>query len=241
MPDLPLAVRKWGNGTPLALLVHGITSDSGGWWRVGPALADLGYTVVAADLRGHGSSPPAPSYRLEDYAADVLALGTTAWEMVIGHSLGGATVLAAADAAPTWTDRLVLIDPWLVNDGSPPPDPDEYGAVETKGEIARKNPRWAAEDVAAKAAASPMVDRALIAQTFAETWDLTAQLDGLTMPTLLLAADPRMGAITTQAMGERAAAANAHVRFETIHGAGHSMHRDSWDEFWTLLSDFAGR
>lgn len=150
-------------------------------------------------------------------------------------------MLAAADAAPTWADRLVLIDPWLVNDGLPPPDPEEYGALETESEIAARNPRWAPEDVAAKAAASPMVDRAVIAETFTEKWDLAPLLDGLTVPTLLLAADPQLGAITTQAMGERAAAANGRVYFETIRGAGHSMHRDSWDEFWAILSDFAGR
>lgn len=239
MSDLPLTTRSWGNGTRRALLVHGITSDSGGWWRVGPAVADLGYEVVAADLRGHGQSPHASSYRLEDYAGDLLALGTD-WELVIGHSLGGATVLAAAGARSTFALRLALVDPWLVNDGLPPPDREEYGAVETATEIAAKNPNWEAEDVSAKAAALPAVDRELIDQTFAQKWNLIPVLDDVTVTTLLLAADPQLGSLTTQAVGERAAATNALVRFETIYGGGHSMHRDAWDDFWGVLSDFTG-
>lgn len=239
MPDLPLATRSWGNGARRALLVHGITSDSGGWWRLGPSLVDLGFAVVAADLRGHGQSPHTPTYRLEDYTGDLTALGSE-WDLVIGHSLGGAIVLAASGEETTFAKRLVLIDPWLVNDGSTPPERAEYAAIESESEIAAKNPRWAEGDVVAKAAALPRVDRELIIQTFAQKWNLMPTLAHLVVPTLLLAADPQLGAITTQAMGERATAKNAHVHFETLAGAGHSIHRDSWDGFWTVLGTFLG-
>jgi pimeloyl-ACP methyl ester carboxylesterase len=53
-----LATRSWGEGRPLAVLVHGITSSSRTWWRTGPALAERGFRVLAVDLRGHGASPP---------------------------------------------------------------------------------------------------------------------------------------------------------------------------------------
>src|SRR2546430_13794665 len=35
------------------------------WWRLGPALADLGYRVLAPELPGHGRSPRLPAYTLD--------------------------------------------------------------------------------------------------------------------------------------------------------------------------------
>ncbi len=42
---------------PVAVLVHGVTGWHRTWWRVGPALAERGWRVVAVDQRGHGRSP----------------------------------------------------------------------------------------------------------------------------------------------------------------------------------------
>ena len=56
-----LATTVWGNGPRRAMLLHGLTSAATTWWRVGPALAALGFTVVAPDLRGHGKSPAGDS------------------------------------------------------------------------------------------------------------------------------------------------------------------------------------
>jgi pimeloyl-ACP methyl ester carboxylesterase len=71
-----LATRAWGDGAdpsrPLAVLVHGVTSSSRSWWRVGPALAERGFRVLAVDLRGHGASPrPVAGLAAADLAADV--------------------------------------------------------------------------------------------------------------------------------------------------------------------------
>ena len=50
-----LATHEWlsrdgGSDAPLAVLVHGVTGWWKTWWRVGPALADRGWRVVAVDL-----------------------------------------------------------------------------------------------------------------------------------------------------------------------------------------------
>ena len=39
--SLDLSIRSWGSGPKQALLLHGISSNAEGWWRVGPALAEL--------------------------------------------------------------------------------------------------------------------------------------------------------------------------------------------------------
>lgn len=91
-----LATAVEGSGPPLVLL-HGITEDSSFWAPVVPLLAPWA-TVVSVDLRGHGASPSADGYALEDMADDVAAaLDLPDPPVVVGHSLGGllAVVLAA--------------------------------------------------------------------------------------------------------------------------------------------------
>jgi pimeloyl-ACP methyl ester carboxylesterase len=94
-----LATRAWGGGAdrsrPLAVLVHGVTSSSRTWWRVGPALAERGYRVLAVDLRGHGASPrPVAGLAAADLAADVAETVTAS---VPGSAATGAA--AAVEAA----------------------------------------------------------------------------------------------------------------------------------------------
>lgn len=100
-------VRTWGEkqaGGPLVVLLHALGCH-GGWWDwVGPILAERGYQVVAPDLRGHGDSPKADSYRFADYAADVEALVGDEPYVLAGHSMGayvGLTVAARGIRSPS--------------------------------------------------------------------------------------------------------------------------------------------
>lgn len=58
-----LHTTTWGSGDRIALLVHGLMADHRTWRRVGPALSERGYRVVAVDLRGHGASGRARARR----------------------------------------------------------------------------------------------------------------------------------------------------------------------------------
>ena len=103
----PLASDLSGAG-PLAVLVHGITEDRRSFDPLLPLLRPH-YRVLTVDLRGHGESPAADSYRLDEMAADIAALveqvggdgaraGTA--PLVVGHSLGGAVAAAYATRYP---------------------------------------------------------------------------------------------------------------------------------------------
>ena len=81
------------------MLVHGAGNSSGVWrfWRA--ALAGLGWTSVAVDLRGHGASPgELASTSMRDYADDVEAALHDAGErpVVVGWSMGGLAAMMAA-------------------------------------------------------------------------------------------------------------------------------------------------
>ena len=69
------AMRSWGDAAdPRLLMTHGIMSDGGVWWRLGPALGAAGWRVIAVDLPGHGGTGPWNGrYLRAETAADLAA------------------------------------------------------------------------------------------------------------------------------------------------------------------------
>jgi pimeloyl-ACP methyl ester carboxylesterase len=56
-PDrMPLQWDPDGPARGRVVLLHGMTSLSATWWRIGPGLAARGWQVVAPDLPGHGTA-----------------------------------------------------------------------------------------------------------------------------------------------------------------------------------------
>ena len=72
--------------------------------------------VVNVDLRGHGETGWADSYRAGEYAADVAALIAeldVGPVVVVGHSLGGVVATALAGSRPDLVTALFMEDPPL--------------------------------------------------------------------------------------------------------------------------------
>ena len=237
-PAFPVAlpVLRWGAGNAprRALLVHGLTSSGGTWWRIASLLARDGWFVAAPDLRGHGQAPRVDDYHLDGFRADVLALRpeTGPWDVVVGHSLGGAVVAHTAAADRGWARGLVLIDP-VVN-----LEPADRGAViaEITAELAAARlgvpgrSSWHEEDVKQKMLAALVVSEHSVREILSATdpWALEPAIAGTTVPITLLGADPAVEepALTADE-GARLAAASDLVRYTVVTGAGHSIHRDN--------------
>lgn len=105
---MKLNVRTWGSGSRIAVLVHGIMTDSNNWWRVGPALAQRGYHVLAPDLRGHGLSGRG-DYSLTLWADDLVETLPKHADVIVGHSLG--CVLLDAAAQSLQPQRIIHSEP----------------------------------------------------------------------------------------------------------------------------------
>ena len=228
---------------PTALLVHGLSSESGSWWWLRACLEQRGFDVTAPDLRGHGSAPRPGRYAVHDYASDLpSAAGGAPWDLVVGHSLGGAASVLAG-LQPGFTRALVLLDPVL--------DVPEalYGEILadqlaeldlTPESIAELKPHWRERDREAKLRGIRATDAFVVEHTFTDTgrWDVRAEAAALPVPTLLLAGDPAVYSMIEPHTLDALAATNPRVDVRVVAGAGHSPHRDTPQLTLDLLDDW---
>ncbi|NIJ06301.1 alpha/beta fold hydrolase [Frigoribacterium faeni] len=107
---MQLHTTTTGDGERHVGLVHGLGGDGATWQPlVDRMLATGRCTVTTVDLRGHGQSPRASSYRLDEFAADVAEALPTGLHGVVGHSLGGAVLVRAVEHLRP--RRAVYLDP----------------------------------------------------------------------------------------------------------------------------------
>ena len=228
---MQLTTRTWGAGGRWAVLVHGVTSDSGSWHRVGPRLAERGYRCVAVDLPGHGGSPRR-GYTLDECAAALVESVPGRPALAIGHSLGGLVLGAAVDRLRP--RAAVYVDPpWQLGPATDPADLERFRAVplQTGEQIARENPRWSASDVHYVLAARSRWDP----ESVEVLHDARRQGPLLpaepVVPSLVVRAD-RSPLVPEDAVpGLRAAG----FAVETVAGAGHSVFRDDLEGFLEVL------
>lgn len=91
------------------LLVHGAAHGAWCWRDVVPELEKLGHVGVAIDLPSHGDDDTPPeTVTLEMYRDAVLA-NCTADTVLVGHSMGGFPIGAAANHAPQAMRGLIFV------------------------------------------------------------------------------------------------------------------------------------
>ncbi len=119
-----LFLRRWNPDTitpakkGIAVLIfHGFTAYSGPYAMAGEPISKGGYTVFGLDYRGHGLSggnrgdSPGKDRWIADLSESVKyikGLGFTK-VIVLGHSLGVASAICAADAVPNDIAGLILL------------------------------------------------------------------------------------------------------------------------------------
>lgn len=203
-------------------------------WRYGTALAEDGWYAVAVDLRGHGRAPRALDYTIAAYAEDVAATRppSGSWDLVVGHSLGGAAAVRASADHPDWTARLVLIDPALLllpEDREIVRGSQEAAFADTTVDAVRAaHPRWHPQDIELKATAAQQASVWAVTQTSEQNaeWDEREAAARLTVPTHVIGADPAVYSLFTGATAAGVRASNDRITMSVVEKAGHSPHRD---------------
>jgi pimeloyl-ACP methyl ester carboxylesterase len=238
-------------------LVHGVMALAQTWWRIGPALAQRGWSVAAVDLPGHAGDVR------RDGALDLGALvdGVAAQlddpvDLVAGHSLGAIVALGLLGRDAGAARALVLEEP-------PGLGAVDLGALATvivhdaaavridrAPLVAREreaNPRWDPGDIERSVRGIEEADSEAIVAALngALRWDLSALLAAVDVPVLVLAARDAQGRFPLDAGSalrgadrEAVRAALATERFVEIDG-GHCLHRDNPQRLLEELDGFA--
>ncbi|MGH2443439.1 MAG: alpha/beta fold hydrolase, partial [Chloroflexota bacterium] len=240
-----------GNGPPMMLL-HGIGMD----WRVWQAISRRlhpYFHLYMPDLRGHGqSAKPAHGYTLADYAADIEdlidQLNLTDVSLV-GSSLGG-MVAVVVEAPSDIVSSRVLVDPPLT--AGPILDAEMFSQIlRLKHQPAEGLAEYLADS-------NPGAGRFLLS-TMSEMWrqvadgvitemleapqryyDVDDALTAIDSPTLLLQADPEMGAVLSDTEAQRALKLLPRGRLIQVRGAGHAIHAFKPAEFVAIVTEFTG-
>jgi esterase len=103
--------RKMGQGQPLFIL-HGLFGSSDNWQTHAKVLSE-NYTVYLVDQRNHGRSPHSDEFDYDLLAQDLMELVAASGErdiFLIGHSMGGKTVLHFAQQYPYLVQKMIVAD-----------------------------------------------------------------------------------------------------------------------------------
>jgi len=108
---MTLNFKAFGQGDPIIIL-HGLFGTLDNWQTIGKKLAEH-YMVYLVDQRNHGRSPHHPDFNYALMAEDLRTFMESQWiykAHLIGHSMGGKTVMQFAMDFPDMIDQLIVVD-----------------------------------------------------------------------------------------------------------------------------------
>ncbi len=262
---ISLCYYRSGGEKPPLLMAHGMADMGLCWSRVADGLRHK-YDVILYDARGHGQSDTsadghAPRQRAEDLRALLEVLGLRS-AMLLGHSMGAMTVGLLAAEYPELARAVVLEDPPMPGSLSEAPSVERVAAAreawlrwrndviqnrrrrpeELTSACRRQSPWWHESEIGPWVASKLLVSPEVFNTPPLETDDWWRSLCKVTCPMLIISADVSRGAL----IGERAA---EHLRetlpetamFVRLPGAGHNIHREQFERFMSLTTDFFAR
>ncbi|MBF0479991.1 MAG: alpha/beta hydrolase [Candidatus Omnitrophica bacterium] len=110
---VPISYFVYGQGEPVLIFVHGWSCNRS-FWQKQVSYFEKKYRVVTLDLAGHGASGQKRSvYSMKSFGEDVAAVVRAIHApkvILIGHSMGGAVIIAADEIIPGNVVALIGID-----------------------------------------------------------------------------------------------------------------------------------
>jgi esterase len=248
---MKLSTSILGEGDPLAIM-HGLFGSARNWAGAAKALS-ADWRTVAMDLRNHGASPWAD-------AMDYPAMGADVWEtleaegaddapVIMGHSMGGKTAMAATLSRPEDVRALVVVDIAPVAYGH---SNEAYLDAMRDMDLSAIARRADADAALAASVPEPPL-RAFLLQNLlfedgAARWRLNLDAIAASMGALT---DFPFDAATARydgpalfiggSLSEHEDAIKSffpQARIETIQGAGHWVHAEAPDAFMAALTGF---
>ncbi len=112
LKNVKLHFKKYGDGGPPLVILHGFLGSLDNWHTVAKNLAS-DCTVYTLDQRNHGHSPHSEVFTYQALAEDLIEfLNEESLEtaILLGHSMGGKTAMFAATAHPERVKKLIVAD-----------------------------------------------------------------------------------------------------------------------------------
>lgn len=247
--------HRTGGNKPLVVLLHGITDNGLCWTRVAQAL-EADYDLVMPDARGHGESDkPADAYHARDHAVDVAGLiemlGLQC-PILLGHSMGADVAAKTAAFYPNLVSGVVLEDPPWWTAVSSPEERSRFiegwrqgikhqRTLSKEVLIQQSAPHWHPVERETWAVAHQQVVPEVLNYTLLQPDTWQAVLGSIQCPTLLMIGDKPDDAILNRQDAETFQKIIPDMTIAQIQNAGHSIHRDNFEDFITVVREFLGR
>lgn len=109
---MKLAYREYGTGQPLIIL-HGLFGQSDNWNTLAKKYAEKGFRVFTIDQRNHGLSNHSDEWNYKVMAEDLhefILTHNLKDVILMGHSMGGKTVLFFEYLFPKTAKKLIVVD-----------------------------------------------------------------------------------------------------------------------------------
>jgi pimeloyl-ACP methyl ester carboxylesterase len=256
-PTTSLHIWRAGRGAPIILL-HGYTESAECLLAFGATLVDT-HEVIAIDARGHGlSGNPGSGYTNQDNAADVRHVITTLGlvkPILIGHSMGARTALAAGGLFPQLLRAVVLEDPPLFDWVEPvrgPNDPlpaQTHWLLELKAQRTEQlirqclidHPRWQASEILPWVTAKRQFDMRRIPDTADTLVPWRDDIAALRVPALLVLGESAAGAAVEAETAAICRCVSPMIEVALLRGASHAVRRTVPDAFRALLLEWMRR
>jgi pimeloyl-ACP methyl ester carboxylesterase len=246
--------RTGGNKPPL-VLAHG-SSDDGLCWTNLAKEFQSDFDIIMFDARGHGlSDPPTPSdpqdVQVEDLAGLIKELKLNR-PILMGHSMGSASVAHFAAKYPDVARAVILEDPNLLRRANAPAAPTQSTPESRRAAIIARNntteaalvegcmknsPKWGRSECEfwAPSKRRHHPDTALI--NTANRPAMSDLFPKIVVPTLILKADADDA---VKAQNEQVANLLKKGKIVHVKGAGHNVRREGKDETISVLRAFLG-
>ena len=247
-------VRTGDDRKPPLVLAHGFSDDSSCWLQTAVDL-EADYDLIMPDARGHGRSarvePGQPVDMVADLAGIIRALGLQR-PIVGGHSMGANTAFQLGVRYPEIPRALLLEDPpWRQpapvqaggQTGEHPMTPwvatiQRLTLDELIAQTRQDHPVWPEPVIQTWCPAKKRLDPNILSILNIRGADWAAEVPQLGCPTLIVTADPEMGAIITPAVAAQVLALNPLCTVIHIPGAGHHVRFEAYTTYMQGVQAF---
>jgi pimeloyl-ACP methyl ester carboxylesterase len=252
----PIHTYRAGRGKNTLIMAHGFTDDALCWTNLAETLLD-NFTIILYDEIGHGQSarvrelPSRDAYNPPEHLHAVIQTFEIAHPLLLGHSMGAATVARFAARYPDIPQAILFEDlPWL------PPHPagaqrGEKDAYYYRLQVLQqfsldaaiaygrqKHTRWQAQALPYWAAAKLRFDLDFYDLRPPFRPDYETLLPKITCPPLFLYGDADLGGIITPELARKAQKLMPNAQTAHIANAGHCIRYEQFSAYLESVQAF---